>query len=71
MLALLKGDETAEDKMIQTDISDKDLEKLLDQSDLIADGPAKADRKPDFLARYITIIKVYVISICLYTFFNS
>ncbi|PWA82865.1 hypothetical protein CTI12_AA172160 [Artemisia annua] len=60
MLALLKGDEDAEDKMIQTDISDKDLKKLLDQSDLIADGPAKADRKPDFLARYILLLLKYL-----------
>ncbi|PWA55893.1 PGK [Artemisia annua] len=50
MLALLQGDETAEDKMIQTDISDEDLERVLDRSDLIAAGPAKADGKPDFLA---------------------
>ncbi|KAL2348508.1 hypothetical protein Fmac_002508 [Flemingia macrophylla] len=35
ILALLREDETAEDKMIQTDISDEDLEKLLDRSDLV------------------------------------
>ncbi|TKY70376.1 ATP-dependent DNA helicase DDM1 [Spatholobus suberectus] len=35
VLALLREDETAEDKVIQTDISDEDLEKLLDRSDLI------------------------------------
>lgn len=35
ILALLRDEETAEDKMIQTDISDEDLEKVLDRSDLI------------------------------------
>ena len=50
MLALLQGDETAEDKMIQTDISDEDLKRVLDRSDLITAGPAMADGKPDFLA---------------------
>ncbi|KAH1266996.1 ATP-dependent DNA helicase DDM1 [Glycine soja] len=35
VLALLRDEETAEDKMIHTDISDEDLEKLLDRSDLI------------------------------------
>ncbi|KAK4262183.1 hypothetical protein QN277_027768 [Acacia crassicarpa] len=36
LLELLKEEESAEDKAIQTDISDEDLEKLLDRSDLIA-----------------------------------
>ncbi|KAK7355740.1 hypothetical protein VNO80_15001 [Phaseolus coccineus] len=35
VLAFLRDEETAEDKMIRTDISDEDLEKLLDRSDLI------------------------------------
>lgn len=35
ILALLRDEETAEDKMIQKDISDEDLEKLLDRSDLV------------------------------------
>lgn len=35
VLALLRDEETAEDKKIHTDISDEDLEKLLDRSDLI------------------------------------
>ncbi|KAL8211139.1 hypothetical protein R6Q57_005576 [Mikania cordata] len=48
MLALLRDDDNPEDKMVQTDISDEDLEKVLDRSDLIAVGPAKADGKPDF-----------------------
>ncbi|KAE8664239.1 ATP-dependent DNA helicase DDM1 [Hibiscus syriacus] len=38
LLALLRNEETAEDKMIQTDISDEDLERILDRSDLIADS---------------------------------
>ncbi|KAI3722793.1 hypothetical protein L2E82_33882 [Cichorium intybus] len=49
MLALLRDDEDPEDKMIQTDISEEDLERVLDRSDLIAAGPAKANGKPDFL----------------------
>jgi ATP-dependent DNA helicase len=35
MLALLRDEETAEDKLIQTDISDEDLERVLDRSDLV------------------------------------
>ena len=38
LLALLQNEETAEDKTIQTDISDEELEKILDQSDLIVDS---------------------------------
>nr|XP_043634422.1 ATP-dependent DNA helicase DDM1 [Erigeron canadensis] len=49
MLSLLRDDDDPEDKRIQTDISDEDLEKVLDRSDLIAAGPVKADGKPDFL----------------------
>lgn len=49
MLALLRDEEDAEDKKIQTDISDEDLERVLDRSDLIALGPAKTDRKPVYL----------------------
>ncbi|XP_054825112.1 ATP-dependent DNA helicase DDM1 [Prosopis cineraria] len=36
LLELLQEEESAEDKAIQTDISDEDLEKLLDRSDLIS-----------------------------------
>ncbi|XP_065873619.1 ATP-dependent DNA helicase DDM1 isoform X2 [Euphorbia lathyris] len=43
ILALLRDDETAEDKLIQTDISDEDLERILDRSDLI--GPVNQDNK--------------------------
>ena len=35
LLALLREEEDAEDKMAQTDISDEDLSKVLDRSDLI------------------------------------
>ncbi|CAI0473485.1 unnamed protein product [Linum tenue] len=35
ILALLRNEETAEDKLIQTDISDEDLEIVMDRSDLI------------------------------------
>ncbi|OAY57380.1 ATP-dependent DNA helicase DDM1 isoform X1 [Manihot esculenta] len=35
ILGLLRDEETAEDKLIQTDISDEDLERVLDRSDLI------------------------------------
>ncbi|XP_011025768.1 PREDICTED: ATP-dependent DNA helicase DDM1-like [Populus euphratica] len=35
ILALLRDEETAEDKLIQTDISDEDLERVLDRSDLV------------------------------------
>ncbi|KAJ0523807.1 putative DNA helicase [Helianthus annuus] len=49
MLALLRDDDNPEDKMVQTNISDEDLEKVLDRSDLIASGPAKADGKPNYV----------------------
>ncbi|QCD91018.1 SWI/SNF-related matrix-associated actin-dependent regulator of chromatin subfamily A member 5 [Vigna unguiculata] len=42
VLALLRDDETAEDKMIRTDISDEDLEKVLDRSDLIVNNKGEA-----------------------------
>ncbi|CAI0420018.1 unnamed protein product [Linum tenue] len=35
ILALLRNEETAEDKLIQTDISEEDLEIVMDRSDLI------------------------------------
>ncbi|XP_021273961.1 ATP-dependent DNA helicase DDM1 isoform X2 [Herrania umbratica] len=38
LLALLRDEETAEDKMIQTDISDEDLERLLDRRDLVTES---------------------------------
>jgi len=44
LLALLREEETAEDKMIQTDISDGDLERVLDRSDLVV-GASNNDGK--------------------------
>ncbi|XP_058069040.1 ATP-dependent DNA helicase DDM1 [Magnolia sinica] len=38
MLALLRHEEDPEDKLTQTDISDEDLQRLLDRSDLIVDS---------------------------------
>lgn len=43
LLALLREEDSAEDKMIQTDISDADLERILDRSDLIA--PSGSDNE--------------------------
>lgn len=40
LLALLRDEESEEDKWIQTDISDEDLEKVLDRSDLVI-GPSE------------------------------
>lgn len=45
-MALLRDEETAEDKMIRTDISDEDLEKLLDRSDLIVNNSTDGNLKP-------------------------
>ena len=51
LLALLRDEETAEDKVIQTNISDEELEKIMDRSDLIVDlddgEKAKADADAD------------------------
>ncbi|XP_076910894.1 ATP-dependent DNA helicase DDM1-like [Bidens hawaiensis] len=55
LLALLRDDDGEEDKMIQTDISDEDLEKLLDRSDLVATGPAKADGKPNYVTSLLPL----------------
>uniref|UniRef100_A0A2C9WKY3 ATP-dependent DNA helicase DDM1 n=1 Tax=Manihot esculenta TaxID=3983 RepID=A0A2C9WKY3_MANES len=38
LLALVRDEESAEDKWIQTDISDEDLERVMDRSDLIGDS---------------------------------
>ncbi|XP_062010974.1 ATP-dependent DNA helicase DDM1-like [Rosa rugosa] len=35
LIAVLREEESAEDKMIQTEISDEELEKVLDRSDLV------------------------------------
>ncbi|KAE9466942.1 hypothetical protein C3L33_01131, partial [Rhododendron williamsianum] len=49
LLALLRDEEDDEDKMIQTDVSDEDLERILDRNDLIA-GVSNEDGKPEFAA---------------------
>ncbi|KAM7524166.1 hypothetical protein LguiA_014068 [Lonicera macranthoides] len=54
LLALLRDEEDAEDKMIQTDISDEDLERVLDRSDLVA-GLTSTDGKPDFAASLLPL----------------
>ncbi|RAL52518.1 hypothetical protein DM860_017212 [Cuscuta australis] len=36
LLALLREEESAEDKLVQTDLSDEDLERVMDRSDLLA-----------------------------------
>ena len=46
LIALLRDEESAEDKMIQTDITDEELEKVLDRSDLIGTPPDAADARP-------------------------
>ncbi|CAH8336529.1 unnamed protein product [Eruca vesicaria subsp. sativa] len=48
ILALLKDDETAEDKMIQTDISEEDLDRVLDRSDLMITLPGEAEAQEAF-----------------------
>lgn len=45
LLALLKDEHDEEDRMIQTDISDKDLLKLMDRSDL-SGPPGSANVTP-------------------------
>lgn len=35
LLALLRDDDSEEDKLMQTDISDEDLQRVLDRSDLV------------------------------------
>jgi ATP-dependent DNA helicase len=45
LLALLRDEQGDEDRMIQTDISDEDLLKVMDRSDLTG-PPANADAAP-------------------------
>ena len=54
LLALLRDNEDAEDKMIQMDISDEDLERILDRSDLIV-GPMTEDGKPEFAVSLVPL----------------
>lgn len=46
LLALLRDDDSEEDKLTQTDISDEDLQRVLDRSDLLA-GPPSEDGSPE------------------------
>ncbi|EOA12947.1 hypothetical protein CARUB_v10025927mg [Capsella rubella] len=48
ILGLLKDDETAEDKLIQTDISEEDLDRLLDRSDLTITLPGEKQADESF-----------------------
>ncbi|KAH6797117.1 chromatin remodeling 1 [Perilla frutescens var. hirtella] len=45
LLALLRDEESEEDKRIQTDISDEDLEKVLDRSDLVVGSSEEGETK--------------------------
>lgn len=36
LLSLLKDQDSEEDKLVQTDVSDEDLERILDRSDLLS-----------------------------------
>ncbi|KAJ8545834.1 hypothetical protein K7X08_018417 [Anisodus acutangulus] len=42
LLTLLKDEDSEEDKLVQTDVSDEDLERILDRSDLLV-GPSAED----------------------------
>lgn len=44
LLALLRDEEDEENKWIQTDVSDEDLEKILDRSDLVVDPPGEDEK---------------------------
>eukprot|EP00268_Persea_americana_P040690 TRINITY_DN4045_c0_g1_i1.p1 TRINITY_DN4045_c0_g1~~TRINITY_DN4045_c0_g1_i1.p1 ORF type:complete len:869 (-),score=186.34 TRINITY_DN4045_c0_g1_i1:396-3002(-) len=46
LLALLRDEEDAEDKLIQTDISDADLERIMDRSDLITERKGASPMDP-------------------------
>ncbi|RID53854.1 hypothetical protein BRARA_G01221 [Brassica rapa] len=48
ILALLKDDENAEDKLIQTDISEEDLDRVLDRSDLMITLPGETQAQEAF-----------------------
>ncbi|KAF3591234.1 hypothetical protein DY000_02024162 [Brassica cretica] len=48
ILALLKDDENDEDKLIQTDISEEDLDRVLDRSDLMITLPGETQAQETF-----------------------
>ncbi|XP_055806627.1 ATP-dependent DNA helicase DDM1-like [Solanum dulcamara] len=43
LLSLLKDQDSEEDKLVQTDVSDEDLERILDRSDLLIHPPSGED----------------------------
>ncbi|XP_059640968.1 ATP-dependent DNA helicase DDM1-like [Cornus florida] len=55
LLELLRDEYDAEDRMIQTEISDEDLERVLDRSDLIACPPSNEGGQPDFAASVLPL----------------
>lgn len=46
LLALLRDEDSEEDKLVQTDISDEDLQRVLDRIDLLV-GPPSEDVNPE------------------------
>ncbi|KAA8547356.1 hypothetical protein F0562_003780 [Nyssa sinensis] len=54
LLTLLRDEEDAEDKMIQTDVNDEDLDRVLDRSDLVS-GTSNEDGKPEFSASVLPL----------------
>ncbi|PWZ40600.1 hypothetical protein Zm00014a_011700 [Zea mays] len=46
LLALLKDEQTEEDRIVQTDISNEDLQRLMDRSDLMGPPPGDANARP-------------------------
>lgn len=42
LLALMRDQDSEEDKLVQTDVTDEDLERILDRSDLVV-GPSSED----------------------------
>lgn len=45
MLTLLRDDDTEEDRLTQTDISDEDLQRILDRSDLVVGSASEDESK--------------------------
>lgn len=46
LLALLRDEDSEEDKLVQTDLSDEDLQRVLDRIDLLV-GPPSEDVNPE------------------------
>lgn len=45
LLTLLRDDDTEEDRLTQTDISDEDLQRILDRSDLVVGSASEDESK--------------------------